>query len=61
MVVGVYYSDSQSTLHVPAGTCVRLFLYFYEMSGYAFKRCLCLNPEKAIHQVNKGSEVLTLV
>ena len=60
-VGGPYYSDCRSNLHIPAVARVRIFPLLCEADGDAFKRCLCLNPEKAIHQGNKRSEVLMLV
>ena len=60
-VGGPYYSDCRSNLHIPAVARVRIFPLLCEADGDAFKHRLRLGPDKAVHQVNEGSEVPTLI
>ena len=60
-VGGLYASDFHSTIHVPAGMRVWILPLLHKVAGDAFKSRLGLDPEKAIHRGDKGSEVLTLI
>ena len=58
---GLYKSYFHSTLHIPAGTWVRLLPLLRKDYGNAFKRHLRIDSEKALHQGEKWGEVSTLV
>ena len=53
-------SDCNPTIHVTAGAWVGFLLLCREAAGYTFNCCHHLDPDKAVHWSNKGSQVPTL-
>ena len=48
------------TINVPAGMWVGFIPICHKAAGDTFNCTLCLDPDKAIHQGNKGGVVTTL-